>query len=123
MILIASTLFLSGFLMTGACLPLVFGKVPMNSVDGIRIKTAYRSPDSWMYVNEVGGMIFAMLRFPLMLAGAIGSLLTDREVAVLGIVAGLSTLGSLTSAVYLLIRYTNSYSLTFDQTTCKSKFS
>lgn len=109
MTVLAFTLFLSGVLITLVCLPLVFGKVPMNNLYGIRLKASFHSEEAWMHLNEIGGMNLAMLGFPLMLGGGVGFYLEDEHLALLGSATAISTLSSSAFAACLFMRYANRY--------------
>lgn len=109
MLTLAITLFLSGVLVTGLCLPMVYGKLPMNAWYGMRTKNTLDSLESWQHLNEVGGMLFSLLGFPLMLGGVVGFFLTDAHVPLVGLATSVVSLVSVGLAAYLFVRYSNRY--------------
>ena len=109
MLALAITLICSGLLTTLICLPMIFGKVPPNAFYGIRTSHTFESSEAWMDLNEVGGMLFALLGFPLMLGGTIGLFLDETHVALIGIATAVGSLLSLGFAVYMFLRYSARY--------------
>ena len=113
--ILAITFLLSGLLFFVACLPIVHGKIPMNKVYGIRTRNTFRSDRSWFHLNEVGGMIFAMIGFPLILAGALGFALPEHLLEVFSsVVLGVSFL-SIAAALYFFTRYSIRYTKEVEQ--------
>jgi len=109
MLTLAITLIFSGLLITLICLPMVYGKVPPNALYGMRTKHTFQSSQAWMDLNEVGGMLFSLLGFPLILGGAVGLFLTDDHVALVGTTTTIVCLASVAFAVYLFLRYSVRY--------------
>ena len=109
MFALSIVLLLSGLLTTAICLPMVYEKVPMNSYFGMRTKHTFRSNESWVHLNEIGGMLFSLLGFPLMLGGSIGFFLSEQYLAMLGTVTAVVALVSIAFAVYLFVRYSGRY--------------
>ena len=109
MLALAIVFLASGLLITGICMPMVYGKLPMNIWYGMRTKTSLQSEESWTHLNEIGGMLFSLLGFPMMLGGAIGLFLTDEHVTLLCTATGIVTLASIVFAVYLFLRYSARY--------------
>jgi hypothetical protein len=64
--------FLAGALICGTSLPLVYRKVPMNQLYGIRISESFKSPERWYEVNEYGGRKLAKWSILLMISGLAG---------------------------------------------------
>ena len=110
MFTLAITLICSGLLTTLVCLPMIYGKVLPNALYGIRTRHTFESHEAWMDLNEVGGMLFSLVGFPLMLAGAIGIFLDDSHVALVGIASTIGCFLSIGFAVYLFLRYASRYS-------------
>ena len=110
MLTLAIALIVCGLITTLICLPMIYGKVLPNALYGIRTRHTFESSKAWMDLNEVGGMLFSLIGFPLMLAGAIGIFLDDSHVALVGISSTIGCLLSLGFAVYLFLRYSTRYS-------------
>jgi len=109
MLALAATLVLSGALITCICLPMIYGKLPMNSLYGMRTRHTFQSDEAWLHLNEIGGMLFSLLGFPLMLGGTMGFFLTDEYVALVGIATSIIAFASIGFAVYLFVRYSGRY--------------
>lgn len=109
MLALAITLFMSGALLTAICLPMIYRKLPMNAWYGMRTAKTFRSEEAWFHLNEIGGMLFSLLGFPLMLGGAIGFFLSDQYVALVGIASSVVCLASVVFAVFLFVRYSDCY--------------
>lgn len=61
-----------GLLMLILSLPLVFRKIPMNRMYGIRIPAAFESEERWYAINAYGGRQLAGWSLPLIAAGVTG---------------------------------------------------
>ncbi|MEM1223483.1 MAG: SdpI family protein [Verrucomicrobiota bacterium] len=109
MITLSITYLLSGLLVSLVTLPLIYGKIPMNALYGFRVKQTFESDTSWYHLNEIGGMIFSMLGFPLMLSGILGFFLPETMVTVHSTVTVVITLLSIGFAVCLFMRYAIRY--------------
>ena len=107
---ISITFLISGLLIFFACLPIVFGKVPMNNFYGMRTKNTMRNDKSWIHLNEVGGMILAMIGFPLILAGTLGFFLPDTLLEQFSLIVLIISFLSIACALYFFVRYSNRYS-------------
>jgi len=81
----------------------------MNALYGFRVKQTFESDTSWYHLNEVGGMIFTMLGFPLMLSGILGFFLPETMLVTHSTVTVVITLVSVGFAVYLFMRYAIRY--------------
>ncbi len=103
------TLLMSGLLITCVCMPMIYGKLPMNIWYGMRTRHTFQSHESWMHLNEIGGMLFSLLGFPLILGGVIGVFLTDDHVALIGTATSIVSLVSCGFAAYLFVRYSSRY--------------
>lgn len=115
MLIVAITLIFSGALVTAICLPMVYERIPPNAVYGMRTKHTFRSNEAWYHLNEVGGMVFSMLGFPLMLGGSVGLFLTDKHVALIGTTTAVAALVSMVFAVFLFMRYSIRYTARTEQ--------
>ena len=111
MLVVAVALLCSGMLISLGCLPLVFRMVPPNSVYGIRTPQALDSEEAWLDLNMVGGMLFSLVGFPLMLGGVIGLFLDGEYVAIVGLATTIGCLLTLGFSVYFLRRYSSRYEL------------
>jgi uncharacterized membrane-anchored protein len=109
MITLSITYLLSGLLISLVTLPLIYGKIPMNAIYGFRVKQTFESNTSWYHLNEVGGMIFSMLGFPLMLSGILGFFLPETMLVVHSTVTVAITFLSIGFAVYFFMRYAIRY--------------
>ncbi len=69
---IAITTLLTGLVLFLVCLPLIYRKVPMNGVYGVRIPAAFESEQRWYDINAYGGRLMAIGALPIMLTGVIG---------------------------------------------------
>jgi hypothetical protein len=52
--------------------PLIFGKIPMNRVYGIRVRKAFASLSNWYAINAYGGKVFLGFGLFLALFGYVG---------------------------------------------------
>ena len=109
------TFLLSGLLVFFACLPMVFGKIPMNKFYGMRTKNTFKNDMSWFHLNEVGGMIFAMTGFPLILAGVIGFFLPESLLEQFSLIVLIVSVLSIASALYFFVRYSSRYTKQMEQ--------
>ncbi|MEM7790258.1 MAG: SdpI family protein [Verrucomicrobiota bacterium] len=109
MITLSIIYLLTGILISLAALPLIYGKIPVNGLYGFRVPQTFESSDSWYHLNEVGGMIFTMLGFPLILSGALGFFLSEDLLVVHSTITIVITLLSLGLAIYLFMRYATQY--------------
>ena len=109
MIILSITFLLSGLLIFLACLPLFYRKIPMNSLYGMRTKSSFRSEEAWYHLNEVGGMVFAMIGFPMIMAGSIGFFLPESMLNILSYCVTAVTFLSLFAAIFFFVVYSNRY--------------
>ena len=105
MIPVSLTFLFSGLLLSLATMPLVHGKISMNPIYGFRVPQSFKSESTWYHLNEVGGMIFAMLGFPLILSGILGFFLPESLLMVHSTVTLVTTFLSIAFALYLFMRY------------------
>ncbi len=56
-------------------LPLVFRKIKMNGIYGIRIPEAFKSEERWYQINRFGGILFLVWGVVLGFCGGIGLML------------------------------------------------
>ena len=52
-------------------IPLVLGKIPMNSFYGVRLKKSYDSEENWYKINKYGGKQLIIWSIPLFIIGII----------------------------------------------------
>jgi len=112
---LAITFLLSGILLFVACFPIIHGKIPMNKIYGMRTKSTFRSDEAWFHLNEVGGMIFAMIGFPLILAGAMGFVIPEHLLDLFSSMVLIVTFLSIAAAIYFFMRYSNRYTKEAEQ--------
>jgi hypothetical protein len=86
---IALTILVSGLLIFLICLPLIYRKVPMNSIYGIRIAAAFESEQRWYDINAYGGRRLAAWSWLIIAAGTAGFFLSPehKDTYALGCVA------------------------------------
>ena len=121
MLALAITLICSGLITTLICLPMIYGRVLPNALYGIRTRHTFESSEAWMDLNEVGGMLFSLLGFPLVLGGTIGLFLSDTHIALVGIATTAGCILSLGFTVYLFLRYSARYTArNFSKTSSKA---
>lgn len=82
MFIVAISVLSVGLLMFFISLPLVYRKVPMNSLYGIRIPAAFESEQRWYDINAYGGQQLAAWAWLIVAAGAIGFFLPDEDSAI-----------------------------------------
>jgi uncharacterized membrane protein len=109
------TFLLSGMLIFVVCLPIVHGIIPMNKFYGMRTKDTFKSDESWLHLNEVGGMIFAMIGFPLILAGVVGFFIPEQFLQIFSTMVLIVTFLSIAAALYFFTRYSKRYTRTVEQ--------
>ncbi|MGJ8638789.1 MAG: SdpI family protein [Opitutaceae bacterium] len=109
MLTISITYLLSGLLITLATLPLIYGKIPMNAFYGLRVRQSFESNASWRHLNEIGGMLFSMLGFPLILSGILGFFLPENLLVAHSIVTVIVTFLALGFSIYAFMRYAIRY--------------
>ena len=58
-----------GLLVMAISIPLVYNKVPMNQIYGIRFKQSFESQEKWYKINAYGGRQLIVWSIPLILLG------------------------------------------------------
>jgi uncharacterized membrane protein len=58
-----------GVLFIAISLPLVMGKIPMNSFCGVRFKKSYESEENWYKINRYGGQQLIIWSIVLVILG------------------------------------------------------
>ncbi len=106
---LAITFLFSGITLYLACLPLIFRKIPMNKLYGMRTKHSFRSDEAWYHLNQIGGIIFSMLAFPLILAGIIGFVLPEHLLPYFSLTVLAVTFLSIGTALFLFMKYATDY--------------
>ncbi|MFC0018521.1 SdpI family protein [Roseibacillus persicicus] len=81
----------------------------MNRFFGMRTNRTFQSDDSWYHLNEIGGMIFAMIGFPLILAGVFGFFVPESLLNQFSWSVAAVNLASLSAAIYFMVRYSARY--------------
>lgn len=60
-----------GIVVMAISIPLVYSKVPMNQIYGIRFKQSFESQENWYKVNAYGGRQLIVWSIPLILLGVV----------------------------------------------------
>lgn len=68
-----------GILIILVSLPLVFRKIPMNPVYGVRFKKSFESKENWYKINAYGGKQLMVWSLPLIGLGMAGFFLPPGE--------------------------------------------
>lgn len=55
--LVGVTFFLTGLVIIGISIPLIFRRIPMNHFYGVRLPRAFESDANWYAINTYGGRI------------------------------------------------------------------
>ena len=66
-----------GILFILVCLPMVYRKIPMNRLYGVRTPKAFRSDEDWYAINEYGGKVFIAWSVPLLITGTAKLLVSE----------------------------------------------
>jgi formate hydrogenlyase subunit 3/multisubunit Na+/H+ antiporter MnhD subunit len=77
----------------------------MNKFYGMRTKNTFKSDESWLHLNEVGGMIFALIGFPLIFAGVLKFVILQQHMQIFAIMVLIVSFLSIVAAIYLFSRY------------------
>ena len=109
------TFLLSGILVFVACLPIVHGMIPMNKFYGMRTKNTFRSDESWLHLNEVGGMTFSMIGFPLILAGLLGFIIPEQLLQIFASIVLVVSFFSIAAAIDFFTHYSIRYTKKVEQ--------
>lgn len=72
----------TGLVLFFVSLPLVFRKVPMNSIYGIRIPAAFESDERWYDINAYGGRQMAIWSLLIVAAGVAGFFLPENDASI-----------------------------------------
>jgi len=75
----ALTFLMAGLMQFFICLPLALRKIPMNSVYGIRIPSAYVSDQRWYDINAYAGLRIALWSWLASIVGAVGFFLPMKD--------------------------------------------
>lgn len=59
-------------LLAGLSIPLIFRKVPMNHLYGVRFSQSFKSNEAWYEINEYGGKALLISTLPILLSGIYG---------------------------------------------------
>ena len=80
-LLVAGSILTVGVVTFCVCLPLIYRKVPMNHLYGIRIPLAFVSNERWYAINEYGGRLLARWSCLSILTGTVGFILPPHTSA------------------------------------------
>ena len=61
-------------------LPLVYRKIPMNRLWGVRVRAAFESNQRWYDINAYGGRLLAFWSLPVIATGLVGLFLTPEVI-------------------------------------------
>ena len=67
----------SGFLISLLSIPLIFRRVPPNSIYGVRTKASFASDADWYRINAIGGRYLAVAGSVIVVVGIVGFFLPD----------------------------------------------
>lgn len=109
MIILSIVWLLAGILITVCAMPLVYNRIPMNSIYGFRLPQTFISDKAWYHLNEVGGMLFSLLGFPLFLSGILGFFLPENLLVIHSMVTGIVILMAIGFSICLFMRYVMRY--------------
>jgi uncharacterized membrane protein YesL len=87
----------------------------MNKFYGMRTKDTFKSDESWLHLNEVGGMIFAMIGFPLILAGVLGFVIPEQLLQIFSTIVLIVSFLSIAAAIYFFTQYSIRYTRKVEQ--------
>ena len=90
-------------------LPLIFGKVKMNGIYGIRIPESFRSEARWYQINRFGGILFLVWGLAIGILGVVGISLPSNQWSKYNLVSGAIIVGSLvliTIAIFVYAAWT-----------------
>jgi hypothetical protein len=76
----ASIVTLVGVILVAVSLPLIYRKVPMNHLYGIRIPRAFESEQRWYDINAYGGRLLARWSLLIILVGVVGFFLPPTAI-------------------------------------------
>ena len=89
-------------------LPLVYRKVPMNSLYGIRIPAAFESEERWYDINAYGGRQMAVWSWLIIATGAVGFFIPDSAVPIYTPVSTVVILLAVLIPIMRITRWTRS---------------
>ena len=69
---VAIAILSGGLVMFLICLPLIYRKIPMNHIYGIRIAAAFESEQRWYEINAYGGRRMAAWSWVIIATGTLG---------------------------------------------------
>ncbi len=62
---------IAGLVIFGLSIPLVRGKIPRNSLYGVRLPQSFQSDEAWFAINRFGGRRLLVWSMPLVLLGIV----------------------------------------------------
>lgn len=75
---VASVILIAGVMMFLVSLPLMYRKIPRNSLYGIRIAESFKSEDRWYEINAYGGKLIAQWSWLVVATGAAGFVVPEK---------------------------------------------
>ena len=102
---VAITILLSGVLIFLLSLPMIYRKVPMNHIYGVRIAPAFESDQRWCVINAYGGRLMTIGALPIVGTGVTGLFLPADWLLPYGWAATVVTLVSVLVPTVLVLRW------------------
>ena len=90
-------------------LPLIYRKIPMNRIYGIRLRESFRSEQNWYDVNEYGGRALARWSVAIIVVGIAGFFVPISRVNDYVLAAVLVSIGSVLAALIQMLRWVRRY--------------
>ena len=101
MLIVSTAILSTGLIIFFVSLPLVYRKVPMNSLYGVRIPAAFESEQRWYDINAYGGRQMAAWAWLIIAAGIVGFFLPEDDASIYALV---STIVVLVAILVPLVR-------------------
>ncbi len=76
----------TALLLAGLSIPLIFRKIPMNHVYGVRFPQSFKASEAWYEINEFGGKALLASTLPILLSGIYGVLQKPENYSLIGTV-------------------------------------
>ena len=103
--IVALAILSGGLLMFFISLPLIYRKIPMNHLYGIRIPASYKSEQSWYDINAYGGRKLAACSWIITGAGIVGFFVPLKYLAFYGFGSAALGLLALTISIIQIYRW------------------
>jgi uncharacterized membrane protein len=94
---------MTGIVASLISVPLIRGKVPPNSLYGIRTKFAFSSEENWYRINRYGGKMFLRAGLLITVMSVVGLFLPVAYLTIYSIIAAVVVLGSILGAALMCI--------------------